>query len=1420
MSLPDGRYFRSEPSCLPSHRVLVAAIVSLGLSLGSGCGLESCAGVGNFEPTPEPEAEIRGVVDDVPDALRALIAEEVLDIRAVNVDGAVVAQVDGRLGEPFALRLGPGVDHFNLRIVVRAGGVVLKDFASEAAAGDTLDIGVIGAVSTAAAQVVERYATRERQSLASTPPGTLLEVLNQASSDDPAVVAFRDLVITVLAALVPGDTTEAIDADGYGVAAAALAQIGSSEAAYLTSLDAAVDASVVPVVCDPTQIRVLFTVDVSGQAKDGNGAAQFIRQPSKEGKVYLGITLDPSSPVPDSAGALRPRLTPNDVATEMWDDGSHGDEQAGDGVFSTTVDLLRGMRVLYKYTNGSAGEGFTGTEEWPGNARILQLDDVLTGTESGTPDCLIIRRDAFGDESSNKNFVNLHARLGGADLDYDTDLGGLDVGAPDVDGIRVGGATIESVRLQSTLTPAGVPEARENGICQSCPAPLTVSADDDSPPRLVAAAFTATDRTRVVFSEDVDVQTAGLPENYLLVDEQSRAIVVRTVQVTGGSVVLQHDPVDPRIRHRVSVKDITDASLAQNRIADGAQLAIAADLTPPVVEEVRAGSIVELNAAARPVNPESGELVIVRFSEILDRVAAENAASYAIDGLEVFAAFQRGREVLLVTSPQERGAAYTLEVGDVFDVAGNVMRDTEALSFRGLSLVKVTFRAVVDFAWTSVDGSTKGLPDDDGLYLTGTVLKEARGLDGRDLRVTGRTDVAGIEGFRFEPTEERFQDATVYALSLRLPSGTYAYKLAHGAPADAFSPPATLETVSKSLATRNDVAGVVVDPVSLRGADGFSYQQARLSLSGQDSPGRGILFKRENPDEVVFVGDADRELGVQVLGTWRDVPFGRNADYDDGLPEMALTVAGAEDLTPPRLVAVRARDSESVVVSFDEAVQESDQGLMARVTGDEGELMVQEAFVAQPLPNQLVLRVSTMDVDQSYSLMVGGVQDLSGNVMPSPETVGFTSPGQSTPFTPLVDDVPPEVTAVTATSPTEIDVLFSERLNVMQVDLADFTLSQAGEGTAPQLLSVRMEGGGVRAVLTTTPQERQAPYSLEIGAVEDLAGNLSEPVTLSVVGFGEFDPPQISWAKPVTPTLLAVRFDERVSAATAGDPNRYAIDGLSIVGARFGAADELRGAAFNPTWAPLAEDLVLLEVAPMQVDVSYALTATGVEDLSGNPSAASASFVGINTAPRVDVLLTYQVSDTAGVLGVGPGGTPASPARALSPSTLQQQREGLFILGTALDDSGASPIASHPATLALGGFPDEGAPLDGVEPQLRDDGTEGDVLANDNIFTLRIPDVPLGSTVSWKAFASFTTAFGQQNPQVPGAAFADASPGPSVFSDGQEYPGNDNAVLLVADADGDGVIHIDNLFGDEITFKRTTGRPAFHLAVDRARRRE
>lgn len=1423
------KIYEQRPARLPARLpvwLLTGAASFFGLAALTtltGCGLEACGSINNFDPTPEPEAILRGKIDAalLSEAVAARVADASWVVRATSVDGAVLSEATVKTGEEFSLPLGAGQSHFNIRLSAVSGGLVLRTMLAEAAAGQTISNVGMNERSTAAAIVADRYAVRERGNLASAPPTTMAAVFANASGEDAAVAAFRDAVVQVLETSSSGGTEPSLAVTGFAPVDAALVLANLDATQYNEALENAVTASAVPIVCDPGRIRTLFTVDASGQAKDGNGAAQFIRQPAKENKIFLGITLDPTSSVPDSAGVLRPRLTPNDPQTEMFDDGTHGDEQAGDGIYTTFLDLPRGIRVLYKYTNGSAGEGFTGTEEWPGNARILLVDDVLTSSAAGTPDCLVVRRDSFGDESSNKNFVNLHARLAGGDLGYDDDLGGPIVPPAAGEGfLRVGGLERDAIRQGNSLTPQGIPEARENGICRTCPAPLTVSADDSAPPRVVAAAFLSATETRVVFSEEIDLQSGGNPSNYVLVDADNTVISVRSVRVVGSSAILTHDAIDPRQRHSLAVKDVADASLARNPIAAGTKVVVAPDITPPQVTNVRAGSIVEVNPAALPSNPETGEVVVVGFSELLDKISAENASNYKIDGLDVYAAYQKGTEVFLVTGEQTRGANYSVTVSGVFDRAGNLAAASEPTAFRGLSLSLVTFRAVVDFAWLSADGLQRGLPTGQGLYLTGTVAREARGPDGRDLRVLGRTDVAGLDGMRFEPSSETVAGKPVYTLQLRLPAGNYAAKLAYGSPEDALNPPTTLETVSKNLATRNDSGGVSVDPITMQGRDGGNYSAARLSLSGQDLAGPGVLFKRENPDDIIAVGEIDRILPIQVVGTWRDVPFGRGADYDDGLVELPMLNAQEADSKPPALLGVKARDSESVLVSFDELVVADPAAVQARVTGDEGDLNIVEVIVGQPLVTQVVVRTGAMALDKPYTLAIAGLADAAGNTIRLPITVGFTSPGAFSPFVPVVDTTPPAVAEVVATSPTEIEVRFSERVTEGSIVAANFSLT-AASGAAPQITAVRAAGGGRKAVLTTQPQERQKAYQLAVRNISDVFDNTLSSVTVPFVGFGEFDPPEIVWAKAVTPTLLAMQWNEPVTADSAGRITNYLVSELNVTAVRFGGADDVKTGAFNSNFAPLSRDLVLLSLAsPMTAGGQYTVTVEGVSDISGNQSNAVASFVGVGEAPKVDVVLSYLISDTAEVLGAGGGGSGGTPARAISSGTLASQREGVFVLGTALNDAGSQPVVQHPFTQTMTGFPAEGAPLDGVEPELVDNGSNGDAAAGDKVFTIVVRGVPLGSTLAWKAFAPFTAAFGQANPQVPGAAFADAPRGPAVFADGQEFPGNDNAVFLVADIDGDGKIFIENLFGDEITYKRKTGFPAFHWAIDRTRRAE
>jgi hypothetical protein len=169
---------------------------------------------------------------------------------------------------------------------------------------------------------------------------------------------------------------------------------------------------------DPDNVRLVFSVDFRAGGRDGNGGTvnRFKWATDKPGKqMYFVGWIHVDSPIQDPAVNARiGNSVPNQLP--MFDDGTNGDEVANDGVWTIFFDVPRGVRVGYKYTWGTRGQGWTGSEEWPGNSRIIQVDD-LNG------DDFVFRYDVFGDEATNKDASNLNVR-GTGTVSWDTDVRG------------------------------------------------------------------------------------------------------------------------------------------------------------------------------------------------------------------------------------------------------------------------------------------------------------------------------------------------------------------------------------------------------------------------------------------------------------------------------------------------------------------------------------------------------------------------------------------------------------------------------------------------------------------------------------------------------------------------------------------------------------------------------------------------------------------------------------------------------------------------------------------------------------------------------------------------------------------------------------------------------------------------------------
>ncbi|MCC7380368.1 MAG: hypothetical protein IT384_00955 [Deltaproteobacteria bacterium] len=1403
-----------------------AGVIALAAALGS-CGFDGFfLTPRGFDATPPPRVVLEGLAD--PGSV----------IEIWSRDRRVVATGEAAADGSFSVELPPALDGLNLELRARRGSRTVKRVVAEAPRGVFTPVGPLDARSTAAAQLAIYEVVAEAGStMAATPPPALRGLLRQLEqAPTPELDALVAMIDQLLARMpLDGSAPALFTLGDFAVSEAALSAGGFDGAAaadYKTALARAAQGFGLEIRCDPTRLNALFSVDLSGRARDGNGAPQLIRQPPKEGKVFLGFTADESSPIADES--IPRKLVPNDPSYLMTDDGRGGDEAGGDGVFSVVVPLPRGARLLYKYTDGSAGQGFTGTEEWPGNARILEVEDVLTGRPDGAPDCLIVRRDSFGDEASNKNFVNLNtvAEQRGGTVRFETDLGGADRPAAER-GARLGGLGPTDLRIEPPLTPRGVPEARENGVCVVCPPPLILDPDDATPPALIGADRTAIDRVRVRFSEPLHPTDARDRARYQYLDDAGRNVPILDARPSGSEVLLQIAPSHPRAPATLSVRNLRDASAAGN-VLEAAEAKVGADQTPPKVLALTARSLLDLDPTAQVADPTVGEVVEVVLDEIPEASAASDPARFVIEGLEVRASVSidgaPAPTLRLITAPQEKGRVYSLVIRGLRDVAGNAIDQT--LSFDAFGLYRVRFRAVPGFAYASSDGAQRGLPRGERLYLTGTPLLAARDLTGRDLSITARggvrSDVTGWREFELKPSPEIFRsenglEQPVFAVEVLLPKGSWAWKVAHGVEGEHVRPPPTLEKVMKVLATTNDPTGVRVDPAAMRAANGLDYSGARLSESGDDPPRRGVVFKREAPDEVCEVTRRDVECALIVVGTWRDLvldPGGRTRDYDDGLLALPPHRPELPDFAPPRLLDARARDSYSVLVSFDEALAAPATPLeveLARAEDGVG-LRVGVLDDAAIAPHQVVLRLDPMAGQAladgvAYTVRVRGATDRAT----PPHTdrrwrsVTVLAPDRNVPFRPLVDREAPRAVSVDATDLTELVVRFDERLDPVTVLPGAFAARHAGTNEALVIDAAELLPDRASVRLTTGTQRILEPYVLEIRGISDTADpanfRLPGPDSITFTGFGEREPPRLLRARAIAADRVLLRFDEPLDFATALDPARYQLQGLEVREVAFSGDPARRSLAFNARSAPRVREAVLLTTAPMNGGATYTVRVDGVRDLSGNAATASAEISGVTEPPQVDVVLELEVSD--GVLIAG-----QVPSRAISLAELTEAREGIFVLGArAARDLWPEPGSSGPINEALKGFPAEGQPLDGLEPRLRDDGSVPDRVAGDGVFSILVPAVPLGTTMLWKAFAPFSTGYRDRNPTDDAAAFADALPGPSVFSDGQEFPGHENGAVILDEGAELGVVRVRALFGDEITYKKFSGQAAYLWVV-------
>jgi hypothetical protein len=416
----------------------LALAALLGPLLGTGCGLEGVLSLYGGQQYTQNVSTLRGAVDLPSPTLT------VLDAAGEEITPFTTKVENGR----YEVQLYAG-DYSGLRVRAEQSERILESFVPFLGKERTVEGVDLTVRSTATVKVVEGLLGPSNKTLAKlsdelvcimgkkldarfAAPGPLAEVLRimervngEASLElatdarvfqSPAVTVDQAGTYTVTrSALNPNWVSRAnYDYDNNGNANPTTVVFDRIFVDALRSTDLQAPPN-------PALVRTLFTVNFNDGRK--NGACgnierfRWVRDEPGRSMFFVG-GIHTSSPVQDTVvDAMlgnRGGWTPNQI--RMYDDGTNGDEKAGDGIWSVAFDLPRGVRVGYKYTWGKQGMSWTGTEEWPGNQRILEVKD-LNG------DGYVTRFDDFGDEASNKDLGNLNPRAAGG-LDWTEDLDG------------------------------------------------------------------------------------------------------------------------------------------------------------------------------------------------------------------------------------------------------------------------------------------------------------------------------------------------------------------------------------------------------------------------------------------------------------------------------------------------------------------------------------------------------------------------------------------------------------------------------------------------------------------------------------------------------------------------------------------------------------------------------------------------------------------------------------------------------------------------------------------------------------------------------------------------------------------------------------------------------------------------------------
>jgi len=410
------------------------------------------------------------------------------------------------------------------------------------------------------------------------------------------------------------------------------------------------------------------------------------------------------------------------------------------------------------------------------------------------------------------------------------------------------------------------------------------------------------------------------------------------------------------------------------------------------------------------------------------------------------------------------------------------------------------------------------------------------------------------------------------------------------------------------------------------------------NVAGTNVPGTFSF----NPDgrTITFLPNAPLavERSYSVIFTGGITDLAGNLLGCAGICNYSFTTATVSDAVTPAVVAVSPSDhltgvpiNTQIVVQFNEPVN----NLMLQqvtVSGPAGPI---STAISLGNGQRTLILIPTIPLNAAtqYSVNIAGVQDLSGNVLPSPVTTSFTTGPGADLLHPTVVVANPLNGATGIPVNIVPQVRFSERINPITVTTSTLFLFPTSSGvTISGTVSVSPDG--LTAVFTpSTPLVTETQYELFASSgITNLAGlSLNTFASTFITGvIAQNTPPQITAVSPAN-AATGVPVNAHVTVLVSSPVNPVTVgNGAITVSAAGGPvtgsttlSSDRRSITFQPT-------------ALLSASTAYTVTALGFSDVAGNQvTPFTSSFTTGATATADKTALTVQtVSPANGATGV------------------------------------------------------------------------------------------------------------------------------------------------------------------------------------------